>query len=346
MLRILQIVNPVIPVPPTHHGGVERIVDRLTVGLIERGHHVTLAAHPNSTAPVELYPLAPALGPFGPRPIHDVLKLAGLLRAQPFDIIHNHGRMLNLVPLWGRWIPRVQTFHLVVGPDTLRRLKVLRLLHGERLCCVSVSDSQRSAFYQTGHWETIYNGIASDRYRFQPSVDANAPLVFLGRIEPAKGTDLAIEVAKASGRRLIIAGPYHEDKGDWRRYFEERILPQVDGKQITYIGPVDDDQKNSLLGGSSALLMPVQFDEPFGMVMAEAMACGTPVIGLARGAVAEVVSQGETGFVCANVEEMVLSVSKLPAVSRMACRRRYEQLFSDRVMVQAYEALYLRLVGA
>ncbi len=345
-LRILQIVNPVIPVPPTHHGGVERIADGLIAGLLKRGHRVTLAAHPDSGAPAEKWPLASALPPSRPRPCRDLLRLSALLRAEPFDIVHNHGRLLYLLPLSARNIPRVQTFHLVINPRTQARLKQLRMLCGKKLCCVSVSDQQRHELDHDGAWETVYNGIALDRYHFQASVDDRAPLVFLGRVEPDKGTDIAIQVAKASRRRLMIAGPYHGDPGDWRDYWEQIILPQVDGRQVIYLGPVDDQQKNSLLGNCSALLMPVQWEEPFGLVMAEALACGTPVIGFGRGAIPEVISHGETGFVCRTVGDMVDAVGAISTLSREACRKRCERLFSEEVMVKAYESLYFRLAGA
>ena len=182
-----------------------------------------------------------------------------------------------------------------------------------------------------------------ETYEWTAQVEADAPLVYLGRVEEIKGVHLAIEVARKSGRRLIIAGNVPKAEHH-RRYFAEQIQPHVDGKTVEYVGAVDDVAKNQRLGRSAALLMPLLWEEPFGIVMAEALACGTPVIGLRRGSLPEIVQHGVNGFVCGSVEEMVRAVGRLPEIDRRDCRRIAEEKFSDRVIVEAYERLYREVV--
>ena len=164
-----------------------------------------------------------------------------------------------------------------------------------------------------GVWHLVYNGVDLSAFDFTKAVRPDAPLVFLGRIEHIKGTHLAIDVARKTGIPLVIAGniaPEH------RAYFTGQVQPHIDGKLITFLGPVDDAQKNDLLGRARALLMPVLWEEPFGIVMAEAMACGTPVIGLARGAVPEIVEEGKTGFVCGDLDGLVTAANRVGAIDK------------------------------
>ncbi len=188
----------------------------------------------------------------------------------------------------------------------------------------------------------IPNGVPLDAYTFRPTVAPDAPLVFLGRVEEIKGPHLAIEVARRAARRLIIAGNIPDEKRNW---VETHVMPHVDGDRVRYIGPVDDKQKNALLGNAAAFLMPILWEEPFGIVMAEAMACGTPVIGLSRGAVPEVVEHGVTGFVEPDIDGLVAAVDRLPSLNRSACRARVQALYSDEAVVAAYEAHYQTLIA-
>jgi glycosyltransferase involved in cell wall biosynthesis len=167
-------------------------------------------------------------------------------------------------------------------------------------------------------------------------------LVFLGRVEEIKGPHLAIEIARRTNLPLVIAGNVPDNQ---RQFFETRIAPHIDGKAVSYIGPVDDAAKNALLGNARALLMPILWEEPFGIVMAEAMACGTPVLGLARGSVPEVVEHGVTGFVSDDVDGLVAAVRKLETISRDACRARAERLFSDTAVVENYLAVYREMLN-
>jgi glycosyltransferase involved in cell wall biosynthesis len=193
----------------------------------------------------------------------------------------------------------------------------------------------------TSDWGVVYNAVDVDRYAFTPTVPADAPLVFLGRIEAIKGPHVAIAVARRANRRLILAGNVLPGQ---QTYFDREIRPHLDGDLVTYTGPVDDDDKSRLLSQAGALLMPVLWEEPFGIVMAEALACGTPVIGFARGAVPEVVDHGVTGSVCRDECEMDLAVAEVGSLSRAACRRSAEERFSQRALVDGYEAIYETLI--
>ena len=169
-------------------------------------------------------------------------------------------------------------------------------------------------------FHVIYNGVPLGTYIAKGCVPADAPLTYLGRIEEIKGVHLAIEVARRSGRRLIIAGNIPE-RAQCRHYFDQKIAPHLDGTDVLYVGPVIDQEKNELLGQSAALLMPLLWDEPFGIVMAEALACGTPVVGLRRGSLPEIVEDGVNGFICENVEQMVAAVANLASIDRKQCRQ-------------------------
>jgi glycosyltransferase involved in cell wall biosynthesis len=187
----------------------------------------------------------------------------------------------------------------------------------------------------------VPNGVPLKVYTFVPEVPADAPFVFLGRIEEIKGPHLAIELARMTNTSLVIAGNVPAEHQAW---FDKHIAPQVDGKQIRFVGPVDDAQKNELLGSARAFLMPILWDEPFGIVMAEAMACGTPVLALKRGAAAEVVEDGITGFVTDTVGELVAKSNDLWKIDRLACRRRVESRFSAEAVVDGYLSVYERMV--
>jgi glycosyltransferase involved in cell wall biosynthesis len=188
-----------------------------------------------------------------------------------------------------------------------------------------------------GRWHTLYDAIDTSKYDAVGCVPADAPLVFLGRIERIKGAHSAIAIARRAGRQLILAGN-HATSGPEADYFVREVQPLLDDR-IRYVGPVDDEAKNRLLGGAAALLFPIEWKEAFGIVMAEAMACGTPVIGFRRGSVPEVVTDGVTGFVCADVEAAAAAVAKIGTLDRARVRAECEARFSDRVLVAGMLAL-------
>jgi glycosyltransferase involved in cell wall biosynthesis len=348
-LRIAMTVDPYLPVPPEHYGGIERLVDLLVRGLVERGHELTLVAHPESRPPsgVTLVPYG-APPHFGPRARSRELWQVGralFSRRRRVDVIHSHGRLAALLPvLPARRIAKVQTYQRDHVP--WRSVRRAAALAGRSICFVGCSDSvARGRPARAGGvcWRRIWNAVELERYPFRPSVAPDAPLAFLGRLERIKGTHHAIAIARQAGRRLVIAGNRVADDDG---YFEREVAPFVDGDRVRYVGPVDDPAKAALLGEAGALLMPVEWEEPFGIVMAEALACGTPVVGFARGAVPEVVRDGVTGFVCRTVDEAAARVAELPAIDRAAARADCEARFSARAYVDAYEALYRELIEA
>jgi glycosyltransferase involved in cell wall biosynthesis len=347
-LRILVTADPYIPVPPRLYGGIERVVDSLVRGLQARGHTVTLLAHPDSRTAGRLIPYgAPPHFGLTPRAT-ELWQAGGALWAHrsQVDLVHSFGRLAALLPLLPiRRLPKIQSYHRPEVP--WRSVAIAGALAGASLCFTSCSASvfrrRPAAAGPAGRWRAIFNGIALSRYRFAKAVPMDAPLVFLGKLEPMKGVHDAIAIAKTAERRLVIAGT-RADAGPDARYFEREIAPHIDGRQISFTGPVDDTQKSDLLGQACALLFPTHWEETFGLVMVEAMACGTPVVGFVRGAVPEVVRDGVNGYLCRSVDEAVAAVKRLDLIDRSAVRADCEARFSDTDMVSAYERLYLDMV--
>jgi glycosyltransferase involved in cell wall biosynthesis len=339
-MRIAVTVDPEIPVPPKLYGGIERIVDMLVRALVERGHDVTLFAHPDSQVPCHLLPY-PVLHSRGTgnvlRNLHHV---SSQLRSGGFDVVHSFARLAYLLPVLPLRLPKIMSYQRAISP---RSILAGELFSRGTLHFTACSRHLIRRWTGKLNWHVVYNGVPLCPYRARYDVPGDAPLAFLGRVVRIKGVHLAIEVARRSGRRLRIAGNVPVEP-EHQAYFREQILPHVDGKNIEYVGPVDDAAKNALLGESAALLMPVLWEEPFGIVMAEALACGTPVIGLRRGSVPEVVEDGVTGFVCGSADEMISAVSRIPTIERRACRETCEQKFSDSAITDAYLDLYSALV--
>jgi glycosyltransferase involved in cell wall biosynthesis len=194
-----------------------------------------------------------------------------------------------------------------------------------------------------GTWHAVHNGVSLKAYTFRPTVPADAPLFFLSRIERIKGAHTAIAAARQSGKRLILAGN-HAENGEEKTYWDREIVPFLGKDGIEYIGPVNDQQKNEWLGKVSALIVPIEWEEPFGIVFAEALTCGTPVISCPRGALPEIIRQGVEGYLVNNVAEAVKAIQNLGGIDRAACRRRAEEAFSAEYMVDRYEQLYQSLV--
>jgi glycosyltransferase involved in cell wall biosynthesis len=336
-LKIAITADPELPVPPRLYGGIERVIDMLVRGLVDRGHDVTLFAHRDSDVPCELIPYRGRSSASRADTFTNMWTVSRRVKGGNFDVVHSFGRIAYLLPLLPFAIPKLMTYQREITRSSVAWGH--RLSRGT-LHFSAISEWMMQEVKDAANWHLVYNGVPMRVYDFVPAVAPDAPLVFLGRIEHIKGTHLAIEVAQRTGRRLVIAGNIpsgHE------AYFEQLIRPHIDGVKITYVGPVDDQQKNALLGSAAAFLMPILWEEPFGIVMAEALACGTPVLGLRRGAVPEVVEDGVSGFVANNLDSLVGMVCKLPALDRRACRDRAQALFSDDAVVTAYEVLYARL---
>jgi glycosyltransferase involved in cell wall biosynthesis len=273
--------------------------------------------------------------------VRNLRHVSSQLRNGRYDVVHSFGRLAYLLPVLPLRLPKIMSYQRAISPRSIRAGELMS--HGT-LHFTGCSQHLIRRWNGKLNWHVVYNGVPLPSYRARYEVPADAPLAFLGRVERIKGAHLAIEVAQRTGRRLRIAGNVPAEP-EHQAYFREQILPHVDGKNIEYIGPVDDAAKNELLGHSAALLMPVLWEEPFGIVMAEALACGTPVIGLRRGSVPEVVQEGVTGFVCESVDEMVAAVSRIAAIDRRACRAACAQKFSDSAITDAYLEIYSALIN-
>ena len=342
-MKVLLTVDPEIPVPPRHYGGIERIADALARELRGRGHSVAVAAHRESTVAVERLFAWP--GTKSQQPFDTLRNTGALLKAVRMfrpDVLHSFSRALYLLPLLPSALPKVMSYQRRPGRRQVAATN--RLSAGSLVftgCSEHICEIGRAG---GGSWVPIPNGVSLETYRFQPSVASDAPLVFLSRIERIKGAHVAIEVAKRTRRRLLIAGN-HADSGEDGAYWENEIRPHLGKDGIEYLGSVDDAQKNDLLGTAAAMLVPIQWNEPFGIVFAEALACGTPVISCPRGALPEIVRHGVDGYLVDTIDEACAAIAALPSIDRAACRARVETTFSVRVVVDQYEALYRRLLS-
>jgi glycosyltransferase involved in cell wall biosynthesis len=338
-MRILLTVDPELPVPPITYGGVERIADGLVRALMRAGHEVTLIAREGSTCPASRLITWPGKSS---RSLRDTLRntwcLAGAVRTFQPDVIHSQSRLAYLLPhLRGK-----RRIVMAYGREpSLRTVGISARLAAPGVlafagCSEYIAGRGRRA---GGSWRAIPNFVEPERFTFRPTVAGDAPLVFLSRVESIKGVVLAIAIARASGMRLIIAGN-HADTGPEGDYWRHRVAPEIGRDGIEYVGPVDDVQKNVLLGKARAMLVPIQWNEPFGIVFAEALACGTPVISCPRGALPEIVRDGLEGFLIETMEEGCQAVRRLGEIDRAACRDRVERHFSVDVVVGRYLELY------
>ncbi|MFN0219998.1 MAG: glycosyltransferase family 4 protein [Hyphomicrobium sp.] len=337
-MRIALTADPELPVPPLLYGGIERVVDLLARNLASRGHEVRLFAHPQSTCTVPKVAWPGVRSASGVDSLRNAALLARHVATDRYDVVHSFSRVAYLGPILPWPIPKLMTYQREISPNTTSKANALAV-GSLRFTALSQQMLTRAKLH--GHWSIVPNGVSLGTYGFRPDVAPDAPLVFLGRIEEIKGPHLAIAAARRVGRQLVLAGNVPEEHLGW---FESNVAPHIDGRDVCYLGPVDDVRKNDLLGRASALLMPILWEEPFGIVMIEAMACGTPVIGLRRGAVPEVVAHGVTGFVVDTDDEMAEAIAKLPAIHRAACRQRVATHYSDDAMTEAYLSLYLQMI--
>lgn len=324
-------------VPPRHYGPWERVVSILTEGLVERGVDVTLFATADSITKARLvavcprgYEEDPELDPKVWEGLH-IAEAFERARAGEFDLLHNHFDFLPLTYSGLVDVPVLTTIH---GFSSERILPVYEK-YNKRTYYVSISHADRRP--QLDYIATIHHGIPLEEFTLRR--EPGDYLLFFGRIHPDKGTAEAVEVAKRSGMRLILAGIVQD-----RRYFDENVKPHLDGEQIVYVGSVGGRRRDELLGGAYALLHLVNFDEPFGLSLVEAMACGTPVIARPRGAVPEVVKDGETGFFVQSVEEAVAALPRVRELDRARVRRHVEAHFSADRMVEEYLRVYREIL--
>jgi len=333
-MKIAQVAPVWERVPPVKYGGIELVVYLLSEELVRRGHEVTLYASGNSVTSGHLVSVYPeeqraVIG----NPCPDLLHVTNaFMGADKFDVIHNHAgysgiSMSNLVST-----PVLTTLHGIFTEVNKPLFKAFK-----NSCYYnSISDEQRKGFPDLNYVGTVYNAIDISTFPFSETKEDYFFLI--SRVSPLKGTHLAVEIARKAGVKLILAGKI--DPGADMAYFEKEVKPYVDGKQIMFLEEVTEEKKRELLKNARGFLFPLQWAEPFGLVMIEAMVCGTPVIGFPYGAVPEVVVHKETGFLAKNVEEMVDFVKRVDEIDPHKCRQHVEEKFSVKRMVDDYEALY------
>jgi glycosyltransferase involved in cell wall biosynthesis len=339
-LRIAQVAPLYESVPPSHYGGTERVVSYLTEELVRQGHRVTLFASGDSRTTAELAPLwdrALRLDARNPDAIalHVLLMERVFSRASQFDVIHLHTDSVSL-PLARRCAtPCVLTLH---GRLDVPGLEPLYREFSETPV-VSVSDAQRAPLSSANWIATVHHGLPVDQYTFIERPQTY--LAFLGRVSREKRLDKAIAIARRVGMPLRIAAKV--DRGDLD-YFRAEIEPMLDDPLVEFLGEVGDEAKSELLGNAATLLFPIDWPEPFGMVMIESMACGTPVVAYRRGSVPEVIDEGITGFVVDDLESAAAAVHRAVGLDRRRVRETFERRFSATRMAQDYLRVY-GLVG-
>jgi glycosyltransferase involved in cell wall biosynthesis len=323
-------------VPPRHYGPWEQFVSLLTEGLVARGVDVTLFATADSITEARLVGTAPtgySEDPSLDAKVWEALHIAAAFeRAAEFDVIHNSFDFLPLT--YSRLVetPVVTTIHGFSSPDIVP----VFARYNDIAYYVAISDADRHESLE--YAATIHHGI--DTSEFAVGTGPREHLLFFGRIHPDKGTVEAIEVAERAGLPLVIAGIVQDEA-----YYEELVAPRVDGERVTYVGPVGPERRGELLGGAHALLHLVNFDEPFGFSVVEAMACGTPVIANARGSMLEIVRSGENGYLVASLDEAVAAVDAAAGLDSGAVRESVVHRFDAGRMVDDYLDLYRRVVS-
>jgi glycosyltransferase involved in cell wall biosynthesis len=336
-MRIAQISPLWERVPPFRYGGIELIVKLLTDELVRRGHDVTLFASGDSITNAKLYSVhdkALRLDPSVKEPmIYEQMSLAEVYEnAHHFDIIHSHVGCSVLPYTSFVKTPTVHTMHGIFTPDNE---KMYRRYAQQPF--ISISQAQREPRLGLNYIHTVYNGIDTAVYRFNSEPVQPAYLAFVGRLSPEKGPIEAIKIARATGLPLKMAGKV--DVVD-QKYYQEQVKPLIDGEQIQYLGEISHEDKVKLLSGATVTLFPITWREPFGLVMIESMATGTPVIGMNLGSVPEVIAHGKTGFVCDSLEQMIEVIPDAMKLDRQTCREYVVSRFSVETMTDQYERAY------
>ena len=341
-MKIAQVAPLYESVPPRAYGGTERVVSYLTEALVQMGHEVTLFASGDSVTSanlVSVLPRALRLDPGKPDPLvwHTIMMETVLKRAHSFDIIHFHTDVLQLSLVGHCKTPALSTAH---GRLDIPELKPLFSCFPDHPM-VSISSNQRAPLPWLNWRATVHHGLPLGLYSLHETPQDY--FAFLGRISPEKRADRAIEIAKACGKPLRMAAKV--DAAD-KDYFESTIRSLLDDPLVAFEGEIGDDAKDDFIGNALALLMPIDWPEPFGLVMIEAMACGTPVIAYRSGSVPEIIDEGVTGFIVENQEQAIAAARSIGRIDRRRCRRVFEQRFAARVMAQRYLEVYHELADA
>lgn len=335
-MRIAQVAPVHESVPPKLYGGTERIVSYLTEELVRQGHKVTLFASGDSVTAAELEAVCPRALRLEERRTDSLAQHVRMVemvarRAREFDIVHFHFDFVHFPTVRRERIPAVSTLHNRIDIADVHSL----YREFQDMNLVSISDAQRKTMRSARWVGTVYHGLPRNLYgpRFEPG----AYLAFIGRISPEKRVDRAIDIAKRAGIPLKIAAKV--DAAD-RQYFEARIRRLLDDSLIEFVGEINEQAKSDFLGRARALLFPIDWPEPFGLVMIEALACGTPVIAYGAGSVPEVIDDGKTGYIVKSREQAVRAVQLVDQLDRRTCRQVFEERFSAERMARDYVRIY------
>lgn len=347
-MKIFLTADAELPVPPKLYGGIERIIATLAEEYRAAGHEVALMAHAESTVEVDtFFPWPGQTSTEKGDSLKNALALQKAVSSFQPDILHSFSRLLWLLPLKLSHpsLPKIMSYQ---REPSGRTVSLSRKIHGDQVLCFTgcsgyIADNGKAR--GGGNWHAIPNFVRLSDYTFSPTVKEDAPLVFLSRIEKIKGTHNAIEIAQKSGRKLIIAGNISEGP-EAEKYWAEQVEPHLDDDQITYVGPVDDRQKNELLGQAAAMVVPIEWNEPFGIVFAEALACGTPVISTPNGSLPSIVDHGVHGFLISSNEEGTECINQLKDLDRSKCRKKAEAYFTSEAVTSRYLSLYEERISA
>ncbi|MFN2545247.1 MAG: glycosyltransferase family 4 protein [Actinomycetota bacterium] len=341
-MRIAEVAPPWLAVPPTGYGGIEWVIALLADGLVDRGHDVTLFATGDSRTRARLeYVFEQAPGPvFINSAWHDTMQtLLAFADLDRFDVFHVHSPWSTLAAGVVSGRPMVHTLHGEFSDE----MRGLYARVADRAWFAAISESQRAHMPELNYGGVVYNGIDLDRYPLR--ADKEDFLLFLGRAAPDKGPLRAIEAARAAGSRLVLAVKVANE--DEQEHWANDIEPVL-GEDTEVLGELSHEDKADLLARARAVLFPIDWDEPFGLVMTEAMACGTPVIATPRGSVPEVIADGETGFVVSVADyprEAAEALQRLGEIDPHRCREHVEKLFSKEAMVEGYERIFEKAVA-
>ncbi len=339
-MKIAQVSPLYESVPPQLYGGTERVISYLTEELVALGHDVTIYASGDSITRARLRPICPRairLDKQSVDPVADHILLSQRIfkESEEFDIIHSHIDYLAYPLLRLMKIPNVTTLHGRLDIPNLANL----YREFDDIPVISISNYQRLPLSWANWQATIYHGLPEDLYMFRER--PGKYLAFIGRLSPEKRCDIAIQIAAETGMPLKIAAKV--DNAD-KDYFDSTIKPLLNGSHVEFIGEIGETEKNDFLGGAYALLFPIDWPEPFGLVMIEAMACGTPIIARLHGAVPEVMEQGVTGFIVKDTAEAITAVKSVSKIDRRRCREVFEQKFTAKKMAENYLKLYEKLI--
>jgi glycosyltransferase involved in cell wall biosynthesis len=334
-IRIAMVAPPWFGVPPDGYGGIEAVVADLVGGLVARGHEVTLiGAGPDGTTakfvPTYAEPPSERLGSDSVPEVVQAAAAARIIEDLDIDVVHDH-TLAGPLTAAGRTRPTVATMHGPVDGD----LGVYFTELADSVALVAISEAQRRMAPDLNWVATVPNGIDVASYPFRERKEDW--VLFLGRCSPDKGAHLAIDAARAAGRSIIVSGKASEP--DEQEYFEREIRPRL-GDDATFIGETDADEKRDLFARAACLLFPIQWEEPFGLVMVEAMACGTPVVALSAGSVPEVVADGRTGIICQSPDELPAAIDRVGRIRPADCRQHAARHFDVSVMVDGYVRVY------